>query len=130
MRVVSGVVVMLIGVCGAGAAAGQAIAPTCARAGGTVSDTINRSPDLKVLVVPPALPDKYRDSVVVVRVRSDLNGHPDSVSVSGISDAGYIGRVRAAFMRAVFSPALDHGCPTVGWYTLTVTSPNGKHGHP
>ena len=130
MRVVSGVVAMLIGVCGLAAAAGQTIAPTCARAGGTMPDTISRAPDLKVLVVPPALPDKYRDSVVVVRIRSDRNGHADSVSVTGISDVRYIGLVRAAFIQAAFRPALDHGCPSIGWYTLTVTSPNGKRGRP
>jgi hypothetical protein len=120
-------ITLLIGTFSVGVAAGQTIRPMCAHAG-TTSDTITRPPVLTALVIPPPLPSKYRDSVVEIRVRVDLQGHSDSIVVSGISDAAYINQVRTAFVRMAFRPALDRGCPATGWYTLTVTSPNRKHG--
>jgi hypothetical protein len=128
MRLACSIAVLWIGIFQCNAAAAQTIAPACIHSGIGVTDSTNRPPRPKRFGLPPQIPNKFRDSVAVVSIRVDPNGHPDSVVVTGIPDAGYVRGVQATFLRADFAPALDHGCPTTGWLTWRLTSPSRAPG--
>lgn len=72
------------------------------------------------LVIPPPLPDKYRNSVVIVRLRVNAKGRPDSIVVSGILDSAYAKQVRHALGMSLYRPAIYKGCAVVGWDSLMI----------
>jgi len=86
---------------------------------GTRSSLI-REPSLLRVILPPPLPDNYRNAVVFIQLRVNTAGRVDSMVVSGIPDRAYMREVRQTLGGSVYRPATYDGCPFVRWTSLTV----------
>jgi hypothetical protein len=85
-------------------------------------DRKTAAPSAAQLIVPPFdAPDELHGKRVNVQFFVAENGTVDSVGIAGVSNKGFLGKVRKTMMGYRFNPALDRGCPVPGTTSMEIT---------